>query len=338
MRVAVLGAGFMGQSHAKAVTKAGAELVAVCSKPLDTATKLSQDITGGKAQCFDDFDAMLAGVDFDVLYVCLPPTAHKGEIAKAAKAKKHLFVEKPLGLDVTKAMAMAVAAKKARVVTQMGYHMRYGSAVQQLKAMIESGEAGKPTLFHGSFQCNALHKLWWQDVKQSGGQLVEQAIHVYDLAMYFLGKPTAVSALAGNLCHKKIKTYTVEDTSASLIRFAGGAMASITASNCAIPMQWRSAFTVVCEKLTAEFADPNTAIFTIHGGKPSEEWWTSGKKPEVKEIKGDVDMYLAEDTAFLAALAGGKKSTANLQHGADSLQLVTAAMKSAKAGGKQIKL
>ena len=66
---------------------------------------------------------------------------------------------------------------------------------------------------------------WWRDRKKSGGQMIEQVIHLYDLATHFLGKPKSVSALTANLCHKKSKGYSSEDTSASIISFVGGAMA-----------------------------------------------------------------------------------------------------------------
>lgn len=88
IKIAILGAGGMGQRHAQNILKVGnAEVVAVCSRSLASASKLNQDILAGKAQCFDDFDTMLQQARFDALYVCLPPFAHTGQIQKAAAAK-----------------------------------------------------------------------------------------------------------------------------------------------------------------------------------------------------------------------------------------------------------
>lgn len=338
IRVAILGAGGMGRRHAQNILKVGnAQVTAVCSRTLASATKLNQDILADKAQCFDDFDVMLKQAQFDALYVCLPPFAHTGQIQKAAAAKKHLFVEKPLGLDGRKAAEMATLAKKNRIVAQMGFNMRYGGAAQKLKSMIEDGSAGKPTLFHASFQCNALHAPWWRDVKQSGGQVVEQSIHLYDLATFFLGKPRTVCGLAGNLCHKKVKGFTSDDTSAAIIGFAGGAMASITTSDCAIPTRWRHSFTVICEKVLAEFTDVNNAIFTCHDGKPAEAWSGRGS-PKPQEIKTGVDTCLEETRAFLHTIAHGGKPSADLAQGALTLNLVLAVIKSARARGTPILL
>jgi predicted dehydrogenase len=113
-------------------------------------------------------------------------------------------------------------------------------------------------------------------------------------------------------------------------------MASITASNCAIPTRWRGPFTVICEKVTAEFIDHNKAIFTCHGGKPAEEWWPTGEFPESVEIKGELDAYQEEDKAFIAAIEQRKQLGADLKQGAQSLKLVMSAFKSASAGGKRV--
>ena len=338
IKVAILGAGGMGRRHAANILKVGnAEVTAICSRTLASANRLNDSILAGKARCFDDFYTMLQQAQFDALYVCLPPFAHTGQIQKAAKAKKHLFVEKPLGLDGKEAMEMAALAKKNRIVSQMGFNMRFGGAALKLRSMIDDGSAGKPTLFHASFQCNALHAAWWRDAEKSGGQVVEQAIHLYDLATFFLGKPRTVSGLAGNLCHKQVNGFTSVDTSAAIIGFAGGAMASITTSDCAVPTRWRHSFTVVCEKVLAEFTDVNNAIFTCHDGKPAEAW--SGREaPKPQEIKTTIDTCLEETRAFLDAIAHGGKPSADLAQGAATLNLVLAVMKSAKSGGTSIRL
>ena len=85
-------------------------------------------------------------------------------------------------------------------------------------------------------------------------------------------------------------------------------------------MKWRGMFTVVCENITAEFMDHNSAVFTYHGGKPAEEWWPTGKLPESQQISGDADAYLQESIAFLDAIEGRRKSSPTSQQGARSLE------------------
>ncbi|MBI5725427.1 MAG: Gfo/Idh/MocA family oxidoreductase [Planctomycetes bacterium] len=338
LRVGVVGTGFAGGTHAARLAKiAGVEVAAICDVQLENARKLAAEVAPA-AKCFGDFDKMLRFCRLDAAYICLPPFAHRGQVEAAAAKGLHLFLEKPLALTISRARSMVRAIEKAGVVGQVGYHMRFGHAVAALKRMIDGGKAGLPTLFAGRYFCNAIGKQWWCDAKRGGGQIFEQIIHIYDMAMHLLGKPVAVSTFAGNLLHRKVKGYTIEDTSASIIRFESGAMASIVGSNCAVPTQWTGDFRVVCRNVTADFAEPNTAVFTFGGENPSEYYWKTGKRPVPKTVAGDIDCYLAEDRNFIDAVRGKCKPMAPVRDGLTSLLLVDAAVRSAKAGGKIIRL
>jgi predicted dehydrogenase len=216
------------------------------------------------------------------------------------------------------------------VVSQVGYHLRYGVASRALKRALDDGSAGRPTLFQASWMCNNVHSEWWRDQTKSGGQLFEQAIHLYDLACWYFGEPRSVSAAAENLCHRDSPGYTVEDTSASVIRFASGAMASIIASNNAIPWEWTGKWTVVCEKLTASFASHSQAEFVK----------TADQKAERSSVSGDVDPYVEETKEFLAAVRAKDPRAVStpIRDGLRSLRLCAAAMESARRGGALIAL
>src|SRR5207248_1816474 len=105
-----------------------------------------------------------------------------------------------------------------------------------------------------------LHRTWWRDRTKSGGQVVEQAIHLLDLTRYFLGEPVSVFSMQDNLFHRNVTDYTIEDASGTLIRFANGSIAVVTATNGAIPGRWDSDWRVVTQELTADFADANHAL------------------------------------------------------------------------------
>ena len=106
---------------------------------------------------------------------------------------------------------------------------------------------------------------WWINVDLCGGQIYEQAIHVYDLCRYLMGEPKYAAGVMGNVCHNHIHNYTVEDVSASFAGFTNGAVAAITANNCEVPGEWIGRFKVVYEKVTADFRDFNHAVFTYTG-------------------------------------------------------------------------
>lgn len=326
LRIGFLGAGGWAGQHARRVAaEAGTRIAAVCGRTVAKAEALAGP-HGAKA--YDDFGRMLAAERLDALYVCLPPYAHEGQVEAAAKAGVHLFLEKPIAIEPGRGRAQVEAIEAAGVVSQVGYHMRFGAASRAVRRAIDDGSAGRPTLLQASWMCNHLHSEWWRDAARSGGQLLEQVIHLYDQAVWLLGEPVAVSASAENLCHRDVAGYTVEDTSAAMIRFASGAVASIVGSNCAIPMEWSGRWTVVCERLTASFTSPNDAELVRTGGGTAAR----------ERIAGDLDPYAEETREFLAAIRSGGRASVPAREGLRSLRLCAAALESARRGGQLVAL
>lgn len=325
-RVGILGAGYMGGVHARNIEAlSGANVVAVCDLA-GPAEALTAKCKGAKT--YTDYAAMLRDAALDAVVIALPPFAHSGQVEAAAAKGLAIFMEKPIAIDLKRGGSMLAAVRKAGVIAQVGYHMRFGTAVQRLKKMIESGAAGVPTLYDARYECNSLHGAWWRDKKKCGGQVFEQAIHLYDMALHLLGAPAVVSGHVANLCHADVAGYTIEDTGAALIKFQSGALATIASSNCAIPGQWNGLFTVVCGKVSASFRDANNATFTI----------TSGKAPKTIEVAGKVDPYREEMRAFLAAVQGKGPRLAQIDEGFIGLQMVAAVLDSSKKQGQAIRL
>lgn len=334
MRIGFLGAGSIATQHAKRIAnKSKVEIAAICSAGRASAEKMSATFTGGKAKAYDDFEHMLDEQELDALYVALPPYAHQGEVELAAKRKIALFLEKPIALSVDRAAAQVKAIERAKVPCHVGYHYRFAPAVQKLKQLIDDGSAGRVTLFQGTYFCNALHGPWWRDRKKSGGQTVEQAIHLYDLALHLCGQPKSVSAFADNLTHKNVESYTAEDTSAAIVQFKNGAMATVSVSNCAIPTEWRLEFRIVCENVTLDFRGPSDATLW-HTGKPAEEFFKKGEKVKSESLGHIVDLYQLENDAFIAAVNGKSAPHASAREGLLGVKLVSAVMESAKSKGQ----
>jgi predicted dehydrogenase len=328
LRVGILGTGGWAGQHARRIAgEPDVQLAAVCGRSRDKAAALGAQFG---ATAYDDVARMLGEARLDALYVCLAPYAHQGQVEAAARAGVHLFLEKPIAISVERGRSQVEAIERAGVVSQVGYHLRYGAASRALKRALDDGAARRPTQLQASWMCNNVHSEWWRDQTRSGGQLLEQAIHLYDLACWFLGEPRSVSAAAENLCHQDSPGYTVEDTSAAVVRFASGAVASIVGSNCAIPWEWTGTWTVVCEQLTAAFAGPNQAEFVR----------TAGGKAERSPLAAEGDPYLDETREFLAAVRARdpKRVSTPARDGLRSLRLCAAALESARKGGAPIAL
>lgn len=332
LRVGFFGAGGINGVHAKAVQKLpGTRVTALYNHNRARAETFNADRVGGAAKVFDDFDQMLAADLIDVMYVAIPPGAHNGEVERAAAKGIHLMLEKPIALTMERADSIAAAVRKAGVVCQIGHHMRHSAPVRKLKQMIVDGSAGRSLMMQGRFFTNGLFPAWWRNPKLGGGQLIEQSIHIYDIARHFLGEPAIVTAFADNLIHQRFPDYQVDDASAATVRFHDGAIASICAANIADPQHGSITFTVMCEKVMAEFRNPTEATFVHHGGRVGDE--LKGVTIAREDVSTPYNMYDELSANFIGAIRGEQALRSTVDDGTGSLRLVLAAAESARANG-----
>lgn len=315
-RVGLIGCGGIANRHATILK--GLEqvtLAAFCDIDGSRGTAFAEKYGTGKPPVYTDYHEMYAQTPLDVVYICLPPFAHTDEVERAAERGIHVFIEKPIALDMGTAERMVTAADRAGVKTQVGFMMRFGEAVERVKGLLDSGEAGAPGLMLGKYFCNSLHSPWWREKEKSGGQIVEQIVHTYDVVRYLLGEPAEVIGRTGNLFHRDVERYTSEDVSATVITFKNGAIATVGGTNGAIPGKWTSAFELVARNLTVSFASANEATLTRTDVQP----------PVAEEINGKRDVSLAETLDLLNAIETGGTTRTPMIEGAKTLELVLAA-------------
>ena len=326
LRTAILGCGGFAHRHARTLELLANdfEMVAFCNRSIEKAAAFSEKYTNGQAPVFADHYQMFEQVPFHVLIICLPPDAHSDEVQIAANLGIHVFIEKPIALTSEQGWGMVKAAEDARIVTQVGFMFRFGEAIEHLKGMINSGEAGPPGLMSARYFCNSLHTPWWRQRDRSGGQLVEQVIHMVDLMRYLMGEATTVYSRQENIFHRDVEDYSVEDVSATVFGFPKGGVGVIYATNGAIPNRWINDYRVVTRNVTAEFTDANHATFH-HTADPD-------RPPEL--VASDRDIYLAEMQDFLTAIRMGHSTRTSLREGAKSLDLALAATRSAQTGSE----
>ncbi|MEA3002585.1 MAG: UDP-N-acetyl-2-amino-2-deoxyglucuronate dehydrogenase [Sphingomonadales bacterium] len=315
LRVGLLGCGGIGVRHAGAVAALAGEmeLAGCCGRDL-ARTEAFAAAHGGRA-C-TDLDALL-DVGIDLLIVALPPSIRSGEIERAAACGVHLLVEKPIALDQEIADRLVAAVESAGVVAAVGFMYRFGDAVARWQA----SDAGRVGLFAGAYHCNALHAPWWRERARSGGQMLEQAIHLIDLVRLFMGEPDRVYARAANLFHRNTPGYDIEDVSAMIFGWDDGRLATLNASNIAVPGRWQKEWSLYAERMTGRFADWNNAIFTRITGEVAEE-----------ALAGTTDPFVAQLADVAAAIRDGRPPRVPLREGAATLRLALAARRSADEG------
>jgi predicted dehydrogenase len=298
------------------------ELVGFCDQVPENAIAFSKQYGDDTGQVYSECERMFEEQDLDVVYICLPPYAHTGEVELACRYGVHFLIEKPIALTMELAGAMAEQVRASGVKSQVGFMYRHGEATLWLKRyMCEAGVAARGFL-SARYSCNSLHGPWWRDRSKSGGQVTEQVIHLLDLARFFLGEPVLVYSMQDNLFHRDVADYTVEDASATAIRFDTGGIAAIAATNGAIPNRWDYDARVVLSDLTADFEDSNHAVFH-HTGKG----W-----PAQTTVAAEKDVYLAETLDLLAAIREDRPTLVPIEEGVRALNLALAAARSAELG------
>jgi predicted dehydrogenase len=317
LRAAIVGPGGVAERHAAAIdaNPAALRLVACCGREAERVEAFTARFGGAP---YIDVRRMLDDMAPDLLVVATPPSAHLEAIDAAARRGIHLLIEKPIALSDDVAERMVQATDRAGIRTQVGFMYRFGAAVMRWCELQARGETGPIGLFSGHFHCNALHAPWWRERARSGGQIVEQAIHLLDIVRHVMGEPVTAYASAANLFHRHVPGYDSEDVSAIILRFANDAIATLNATNGAIPGKWDKGWRIVAERMTAHFSDWNNADF----------YWT-GECPRTERVAAATDVFAAELLDLAAAIREDRPARTPILEGAKSLRLALAARRSA---------
>lgn len=232
----IVGCGMIAKFHARAIADIkGAKLVSCFNRTIDKANALAAEFGG---QPTDDLAEMLARPDIQIITICTPSGAHMEPAIAAAKAGKHVIVEKPLDVTLKRCDAMIDACAKAGVKLGTIFPSRFHKSSQLLKKAVDEGRFGQLTLgdayvkwyrTQAYYDSGAWRGTWKLD---GGGALMNQAIHSVDLLIWLMGPVVEVTAHTATLAHERIE---VEDVAVATIRFANGALGVIEATTAAFP-------------------------------------------------------------------------------------------------------
>ena len=232
----IVGCGMIANFHARAIGDVpGAKLVA-CYDTMPAAAERLAASTGCKP--YTDLDAMLADPAVHVVTIGTPSGAHLEPAVAAARAGKHVIVEKPLEITLRRCDAIIAACEKAGVTLSTIFPSRFHDSSVLMKRAINEGRFGRLTVGDAFvkwyrtqqyYDSGAWRGTWELD---GGGALMNQAIHSVDLLVWLMGPVEEVRAQTGLLAHERI---AVEDVAMATLRFANGAMGIIEASTAIYP-------------------------------------------------------------------------------------------------------
>lgn len=236
--VAIVGCGMIARFHARALAEVPGTRVAALVSRSDAGAKKFADELKLDVACCTELGEALAMPDVHVVIITTPSGAHLEPAVMAAKAGKHVVVEKPLEITAARCDAIIAACEANKVLLCTIFPSRFGDANVELKRAVEAGRFGRLTL--GETTC----KWWrtqqyydeggWKGTKalDGGGALMNQAIHQVDLLQWVMGDVTHVAGFTAMLAHERIE---VEDTAVACLRFAGGALGVIQATTSVYP-------------------------------------------------------------------------------------------------------
>lgn len=220
VRVGMVGTGFVGGIHASTFKNwvHDAELVAVASP--HNADHFAKE--QGIAQAYKDYREMLKDPEIDVVDIGIPNDLHCQVVLDAARAGKHIIIEKPLCVTLEEADLMIEACHKAGVLLMYAEELLFAPKYVRVKSLIEEGAIGEPFLAKQSEEHPGPHTGWFWDVNRSGGGvLLDMGCHSIEYTRWILGKPKvkSVTAVLGTYVHQDITAG--EDHTYTIIEYEG---------------------------------------------------------------------------------------------------------------------
>jgi len=232
----IVGCGMIAGFHARAIADTrGASLVA-CFDSMPASAERFAAAQGCRA--YHRLEDMLADSEVQVVTIGTPSGAHLEPAVAAARAGKHVIVEKPLEITLARCDAIIQACRQNSVKLSTVFPSRFHQSSLELKRAVDAGRFGRLTLAEAYvkwfrsqayYDSGAWRGTWELD---GGGALMNQAIHSVDLLTWLMGSVAEVRAQVATLAHERI---AVEDTAVATLRFENGALGVIEASTAAFP-------------------------------------------------------------------------------------------------------
>lgn len=235
VRVGFIGLGGMAQGHISVLSGLDdVEITGVYDVNMAHAQKIAESLD---AQIYGSSDELIESGKMDALFICSPQFARDDAEVKAAQRGIHLFVEKPLGLELPEIIAKEQKISESGVIHSSGYCMRYLDIVQKAKHYLYDKQVDMVLGYRmGGFHIPA----WWRQQHLSGGQLVDQTTHQVDLIRYLAGEIDEVYAqFALRSLREDDPEATIYDVGTLALRLESGAVGNVS-NSCLLPRSSRS--------------------------------------------------------------------------------------------------
>jgi myo-inositol 2-dehydrogenase/D-chiro-inositol 1-dehydrogenase len=327
IRFALLGAGRIGKVHAKAITSnPGARLAAVADA-MPKAAEAIADQYGCEVRTIDE---ILASADIDAVVICTPTDTHADLIETFAKAKKAIFCEKPIDLNVerVKACLRVVAAEKATLM--VGFNRRFDPHFMAVRKAIDEGAIGEVEMVTIISRDPAPPPAEY--AMRSGGIFRDMTIHDFDMARFLLGEEIeTVMAQGSSLVDPAIGRAGDHDSVSVMLSTATGKHATISNS--------RRAAYGYDQRIEAHGSLGSVAAENQRAVSIEIATKAGYTRPPLLDffMTRYIDAYANEIAAFIDAIGGKRAARPDGDDGLKALALADAALKSV-AEGRAVKV
>ncbi len=330
-RIALVGCGRISKNHFEAIEKIdGLDLVAVADAD---AKRASEAGAQWQVPAFTSLEKMLKEASPDVVTIATPSGLHAEQGVIAAKAGKHVVMEKPMAISLTGADALVQACYKAGVQLFVVKQNRLNPPIQLLKRAIDRNRFGRiymaSVTVHWARPQEYYDQAPWRGTWEfDGGAFMNQASHYVDLIQWLMGPVESVMAKTATLA-RRIET---EDSGVAVLKFRSGALGSIQVTMLAYPRNLEGSITILGEKGSVKIG--GTAVNKV------ENWQFADYDDDDKLIEASEtnppNVYGLGHQGYyrnvLSVLRGEAKPDTDGRAGRKSLELILGIYESAKTG------
>lgn len=333
LRFGVIGFGAWGKCHAGAIhNTAGAEVAAIAAKSENTCAEGRQLYPD--AAVYSDYRQLLDQADIDVVHVVVPSYLHFDIAKSVLESGKHLLLEKPMCLTISECQALNQLAQEKQLQLAVGHELRLSSLWSRVKQEIDSGAIGEPQyalveLSRKPYRLGA--DGWRYDIDRVGNWILEEPIHFFDLARWYLssaGKPTSLYATANS---RQAGHPELQDNFSAIVNFDGGKYAVVSQS-----------LSMFEHHQTAKVAGTEGSLWASWSGAmdrtrhPSFFLKASNgetvREIPIEKITGEIFELEDQVAMLIDAIQNGKPLSATAEDGMWSVGMCLAAQKSVDTG------
>jgi predicted dehydrogenase len=236
VRAGIVGTGFMGTVHARAVRRAGGVVAAVVGSSPESSRAGAERI--GAELAADSVEELLSTADVDVVHVCTPNATHAPLVRQVIAAGRHVVCEKPLAVEPAEAEELVRLASAAGVTATVPFVYRFYPMVREARSRVAAGTSGPVRLLHGSYLQDWLAEDgdddWRVDAAAGGASraFADIGVHWCDLVEFVSGhRITRVAArTVVAVPERGGRRVTTEDAAVVLFETDGGATGNLTIS------------------------------------------------------------------------------------------------------------